>query len=98
MARLLGIVHMNPEIPRDVWNHKEEDVYGIGAVRTPEQFYEMFGIDVVAKTIEGHLCTFVHDGGKMHHLLVPNLRSDGMGIDYTGVNYKFKDPIPGGKW
>ena len=94
MARLLGIVHMNPEVPRGSWNHQEEDVYGIGAVRTPEQFYEMFGIDVVQKTIQGHLCEFVHEGGKMHKLLVPHLRSDGMGIDYTGVTYKWKDSHP----
>jgi len=43
MARLLGIVHMNPEIPTDFWNHADEDIYGIGAVRTPEKFYELFG-------------------------------------------------------
>ena len=95
MARLLGIVRMNPEIPRDSWNHKEEDIYGIGAVRTPEKFYEIFGIDVAAKTIEGHLCTFVHDGAKMHHMLVPKLRPDGIGIDYSDFTYKFKDPAPG---
>lgn len=95
MARLLGIVHMNPEIPKDFWNHEEEDIYGIGAVRTPENFFDLIGIDVKAKTIEGHLCTFVNDGAKMHKLLVPKLRSDGMGIDYSGVTYKFKDPRPG---
>ena len=94
MARLLGIVHMNPEVPRDSWNHKEEDVYGIGAVRTPEKFYEMFGIDVEKKTIEGHLCSFVHEGGRMHNMLVPKLRPDGMGIDYSDVTYRFKDPAP----
>jgi hypothetical protein len=95
MARLLGIVHMNPEVPRDTWNHKEEDIYGIGSVRTPEQFYQLIGIDVAAKTIEGHLCTFVHDSAKMHNMLVPKLRPDGMGIDYSGVSYRFKDPYPG---
>ena len=90
MARLLGIVHMNPEKPVDTWNHEEEDIYGLGAVRTPEKFYEIFGIDVVQKTVEGHLCTFVDDSGKMHKEFVPHLRPDGMGIDYSKINYRFK--------
>jgi Glycosyltransferase (GlcNAc) len=89
MTRLLGIVHMNPEKPIDSWNHLEEDVYGLGAVRTPEKFYEIFGIDVARKTIEGHLCTFV-DSGKMHKTFMTKLRSDGMGIDYSNIDYRFK--------
>jgi [Skp1-protein]-hydroxyproline N-acetylglucosaminyltransferase len=89
MTRLLGIVRMNPEKPVDTWNHEEEDVYGLGAVRTPEKFYEMFGIDVARKTIEGHLCSFVAEG-KMHKLFMPNLRPDGMGIDYSKIDYRFK--------
>lgn len=95
MARLLGIVHMNPEIDPAKWDHVEEDTYGIGKVRTCEKFYDLFGINVVKKTIEGHLCSFVA-GGKMHkqfHDL--HLRKDGMGIDYSDVNYHFKDPRPG---
>lgn len=95
MTRLLGIVHMNPEVPVEKWNHMEEDIYGIGEARKPEKFYEIFGIDVTKKTIEGHLCSFVHEGGKMHHEFTPHLRSDGMGIDYSQVNYQFKDPRPG---
>lgn len=95
MTRLLGIVHMNPEVPVENWNHTEEDVYGIGAVRKPEKFYEIFGIDVAKKTIEGHLCSFVHEGGKMHREFTPHLRPDGMGIDYSQINYQFKDPRPG---
>ena len=93
MARLLGIVHMNPEKPRDSWNHVEEDIYGIGAVRTPEKFYETFGIDVHKKEIQEHLCMFVDEGGKMHKQFTPHLRPDGMGIDYSAIDYKFKDPL-----
>lgn len=86
---------MNPETSPDTWDHSEEDVYGIGSVRTPEKFYELFGIDVVKKKTEDHLCTFVDDSAKMHKLFTPHLRSDGMGIDYTDIDYKFKDPFPG---
>ena len=95
MQRLLGIVHMNPEIPTTEWDHIEEDKYGLGGVRTPEKFYETFGIDVVKKTTEHHLCTFV-DKGAMHREFQKLLRSDGMGVDYGKITYRFKDPNPNG--
>ncbi|GAX23656.1 hypothetical protein FisN_12Hh230 [Fistulifera solaris] len=97
MARLLGIVHMNPEVDPQTWDHADEDIYGIGGVRTPEKFYETFGINVKAKKVEGHLCSFVDTGGKMHYEFSPFLRSDGMGVDYSKINYKFKDPRPNEK-
>lgn len=87
MARLLGIVHMNPETDSSKWSHEEENFYGLGTVRTPEKFYETFGIDVRKKKTVKFLCRFV-EGGKMHHLFMPNLRSDGMGIDYSKITYK----------
>ena len=101
MQRLLGIVHMNPEIDPSNWDHAEENEYGLGGVRTPEDFYETFGIDVVKKTTEGHLCKFV-DGtdwgrdkaGQMHKTFTPFLRPDGMGIDYSKIDYHFVDPVP----
>lgn len=93
MARLLGIVHMNPSVDPSTWDHKEEDIYGIGGVRTPEKFYETFGIDVLNKTTQGHLCKFVHGHqGEMHRLFTRNLRKDGMGIDYSKIDYHFVDP------
>ena len=96
MARLLGIVHMNPEVDPSRWDHVEEDIYGIGSVRTPEKFYELFGIDVVKKTTEGHLCRLVGADGeaKMHKLFTPKLRTDGMGINYDEIIYRWKDPRP----
>jgi hypothetical protein len=94
MYRLLGIVHMNPDIDRNEWDHTEEAKYGIGGARTPELFYNTFGIDVVQKRAEPHLCKFV-ESGDMHKKFSPFLRSDGMGIDYSKINYKFKDPLRG---
>lgn len=96
MTRLLGIVHMNPEKDPSTWDHTDEDFYGIGGVRTPERFYEVFGIDVVNKKTEHHLCRFV-DSGKMHNQFKKLLRKDGMGVDYGQVTYKFKDPAPNEK-
>ena len=97
MMRLLGIVHMNPEDPVDSWDHTDEDIYGIGSVRTPENFYLTFGINVVAKTVERHLCRFVDIQGRMHKAFTPYLRSDGMGIDYSKIKFRFVDPAPNEK-
>lgn len=71
--------------------HVQEDLYGLGGVRTPEQFYETFGIDVVNKQTEDHLCWFVARGG-MHNQFQPLVRPDGMGVDYDQITYKFVDP------
>jgi hypothetical protein len=92
MNRLLGVVHMNPEVDTSWWDHTEEDRYGLGGVRTPEQFYELFGINVVDKTTEGHLCLFVGTDGRMHKEFTPFLKSDGMGIDYSNIHFKWIDP------
>jgi Glycosyltransferase (GlcNAc) len=98
MKRLLGIVHMNPEVNPDKWDHTDEILYGLGGVRTPEKFYETFGINVAEKTTENHLCRFVDgDTGKMHKMFMKHLRKDGMGIDYAHITYRFTDPFPGQK-
>lgn len=87
MARLLGIVKMNPEVDPSLWSHEEEEIYGVGKVRSTEKFYETFGIDVVSKKTHKNLCGFV-ETGKMHETFMPKLRADGMGVDYNLVKYK----------
>mmetsp|Transcript_798 Transcript_798/g.1750 ORF Transcript_798/g.1750 Transcript_798/m.1750 type:complete len:665 (-) Transcript_798:112-2106(-) len=91
MQRLLGIVRMNPEVNVKEWDHTEEDRYGLGGVRTPEKFYRTFGIDVIHKKTEHHLCKFVQPG-QMHKEFMKHLRWDGMGINYNEITYQFKDP------
>jgi hypothetical protein len=71
--------------------HLQEEKYGLGGVRTPELFYDTFGIDVVHKKTEQHLCSFV-ETGKMHHEFTKFIRPDGMGIDYSKITFRFKDP------
>lgn len=92
MNRLLGIVHMNPEIDPSWWDHTEEERYGIGDVRTPEQFYGIFGIDVVNKHTEGELCLFVDTIGRMHKQFTPFLTSNGMSIDYSNIHFQWVAP------
>ena len=87
---------MNPEVDASEWDHTEEDAFGLGGVRSPEKFYELFGIDVINKTTQGHLCTFVEQG-KMHHAFSKTLRNDGMGLDYKGIDFRWKDPRPEAK-
>jgi len=96
MKRLLGIVKMNPQVQPSEWVHDEEDFFGIGKVRDPMQFYKTFGIDVVKKKTQHHLCSFVQTGN-MHRQFTRFLRSDGMGIDFSKIDYEFKDPRPGQK-
>jgi len=88
MARLLGIVRMNPEISVKKWLHSEEDRYGIGNVRTPEKFYTVVGVDVKNKATIAHLCDFV-ETGIMHKTFMKHLRTDGMGIDYEAITKPF---------
>jgi len=71
----------------------QEERYGIGSVRSPSKFFETFGIDVKNKRVEHHLCSFVQVG-TMHTEFQKHLRPDGMGIDYSKIDYKFKDPAP----
>ena len=92
MKRLLGIVNMNPEVDRSEWNHAEEERYGLGGARETSKFYELYGIDVRKKTTERHLCQFVR--GRMHNMFMKHLRKDGMGIDYSNIDFKWKDPRP----
>lgn len=92
MKRLLGIVNMNPEVPRSEWDHTDEAKYGLGGARETSKFYEVIGIDVVKKTTQRHLCQFVHN--KMHKMFMKFLRPDGMGIDYDKIDFKWVDPRP----
>jgi [Skp1-protein]-hydroxyproline N-acetylglucosaminyltransferase len=92
MKRLLGIVNMNPEVDRSEWNHAEEAKYGLGGVRETSKFYELYGIDVMKKTTQRHLCQFVQN--KMHNMFMSHLREDGMGIDYSEIDFRWEDPRP----
>jgi hypothetical protein len=89
MKRLNGIIGM-PNSPNEVFDHTEEFKYGLGKVRTIEKFFKTFGIHTETKTVEQHLCTFV--GKPMQKVFIPHLRPDGMGLDYSKIDYVFVDP------
>lgn len=90
MKRLNGIIGMNPEVDVSEWDHTDEKLYGLGSVRKSSDFYDTFGINVVEKVVQPHLCKFV-SSGRMHRQFLPYLRSNGMGLDYNKINFKYTD-------
>jgi hypothetical protein len=103
MQRLLGLIDMNPDVAQDAtvkdlvkeggYDDRESDLYGMGSVRQPQQFYHMFGIDVMKRTSAppNIVCKFV-TSGSMHRdfhgkLLRMPVHDDGMadGIDYNSL-------------
>ena len=105
MVRLNDIIHMTPSKGHPevgmYWSKLEEQKYGVGSVRTPERFFDTFGIHVESQTIEMNLCMFiaVDDPGSMHNFFVKRLREDGMGIDYNHLNgFIYKNKYPKNWW
>jgi hypothetical protein len=78
--------------------HLEEERYGLGRIRSREQFFNIFGIHPGTKTIEENLCQFVQGfptpgaWGSMHVNFKRFLRYDKMGIDYSRITYRHKTP------
>lgn len=67
----------------------EMGYYGLGSVRQTSQFFEVFGIHVKEQRVEKHLCRFV--GKPMFEMFRPTVRKNGMGVDYSKIDYKFVD-------
>ena len=76
---------MLPEVDPVTLDHREEDRYGAGSVRSLDKFFTTFVIVVHRKRRERHLCSFVQ-AGKMHRDFQKHLRPDGMGIDYKNID------------
>jgi [Skp1-protein]-hydroxyproline N-acetylglucosaminyltransferase len=87
MKRLNGIIGMGD--PEDEYSHLEEEDYGLGQIRDKEVFFGVFGIHTDTKTVEHNLCDFV--GKPMQRMFLPFLRKDGMGIDYSKIDYRYVD-------
>mmetsp|Transcript_254 Transcript_254/g.614 ORF Transcript_254/g.614 Transcript_254/m.614 type:complete len:632 (+) Transcript_254:64-1959(+) len=94
--RLVGISGTSDPAPD--YSHLEEERYGLGRIRSREQFFNTFGIHPQTKTIEDGLCSFVEgipkDGAptSMHTNFKPFLRYDKMGIDYSRIQFQHKAP------
>lgn len=88
MNRLNAIIHMAAS-PSDDWIRTDELKYGIGKVRDIQRFFDVFGINVKEQRVEGNLCRFV--GRPMQAEFIPHLRTNGMGIDYETITFRFVD-------
>jgi len=91
MKRLNGIIGMGDA--GDVFYNAEEKEYGLGKARPKEQFYKLYGIHTETKTVEDHLCSFV--GKPMQAKFKPYLRKNRMGIDFSKIDFEYKDPQAG---
>lgn len=89
MRRLNSIIGMDG-YPRDTWITTDEEKYGLGHIRQPQTFFDVFGIHTEHHRVEKHLCRFV--GKPMMDAFLPALRSNGMGLDYDKITYRFVDP------
>ena len=76
------------------WVATDAEKYGLGKVRTVEKFCDTFGIDLLERKVQKHLCKFV--GAAMTRIFTKQIRSDGMGIDYSKIDFQFKDPDENG--
>lgn len=87
MKRLNGIIGTGD--PGDVFYTAEEKDYGLGKARPKEQFYKLYGIHTETKKVEDKLCSFV--GKPMMALFKPHLRKNRMGIDFSQIDFEYKD-------
>lgn len=86
LKRATSVIGMAPDIDPASWDHSEIDRYGLGTVRSLSLFYKLFLIDTHERKAT-QLCPFVKSG-IMHREFQVNLRSDGLGIDYSSLeNY-----------
>lgn len=88
MKRLNTIIQMD-DFPPNEWFMVERKKYGLGPIRTPQKFFDTFGLHVKAHRVEMNLCKFV--GLPMMKEFSPFLRKDRMGLDYDKIHYKFVD-------
>ena len=72
---------------RSSWFSKDSKLYGLGTVRSVDQYYQLFGIHRNNQSIEDNLCMFVASRA-MNEMFLPALREDTMGIDYSHRNLR----------
>merc|ERR1711907_231637 len=93
MGAIQGMKRLNAIIgngdPGEVYYDGEEHEYGLGKVRSKEQFYKLYGIHTESKQVEDKLCTFV--GKPMQAMFKPHLRKNRMGIDFSHIDYEYRD-------
>mmetsp|Transcript_10863 Transcript_10863/g.32151 ORF Transcript_10863/g.32151 Transcript_10863/m.32151 type:complete len:691 (-) Transcript_10863:598-2670(-) len=87
ISRLMNIIGMSTDTD---WDDSEENMYGLGKVRSVAQFYTCFGVHVGERITERKLCDLVSTGA-MHKHFLRHLRNDGMGIDYREIHFRFHE-------
>eukprot|EP00633_Aureoumbra_lagunensis_P004009 CAMPEP_0197318572 /NCGR_PEP_ID=MMETSP0891-20130614/51640_1 /TAXON_ID=44058 ORGANISM="Aureoumbra lagunensis, Strain CCMP1510" /NCGR_SAMPLE_ID=MMETSP0891 /ASSEMBLY_ACC=CAM_ASM_000534 /LENGTH=530 /DNA_ID=CAMNT_0042809113 /DNA_START=154 /DNA_END=1746 /DNA_ORIENTATION=- len=83
LKRLTALIGMAPDVHD--YDRIHADLYGLGTKRNVSTFYHLFLINVFNRTAQP-LCRFVETGA-MHKEYIKALRPDGMGIDYSQINF-----------
>lgn len=68
----------------------QDDMFGIGHVRSLSKFFNSFGVHPKERITERKLCNFVSTG-RMHKIFYEHMQSDGMGINYDGIHFRFHE-------
>jgi len=69
----------------------EDNMFGIGFVRTVKQFHNAYGIHPGERVTEKNLCNYVSNG-KMHKQFHnEQMKEDGMGINYDSIYFRFSE-------
>jgi len=69
----------------------EDNMFGIGSVRTVKQFNNAFGIHPGERITERNLCNYVSTGRMHKQFHNEHLKKDGMGINYDSIHYRFNE-------
>jgi hypothetical protein len=89
-VHLSGITGILGDRKKEYYRVDAEEKYGLGHVHDKAQYCQTFGIvHPETRTVEGRPCNFASE--TMHRQFSPHLREDGMGIDYSQIDFKFKD-------
>mmetsp|Transcript_11101 Transcript_11101/g.23271 ORF Transcript_11101/g.23271 Transcript_11101/m.23271 type:complete len:770 (-) Transcript_11101:94-2403(-) len=90
--RLNVLTEMKSEDDVPSWDETDKELFGAGPVRQLKKFFSCFGVHVRQLITEQKLCDFVVSGN-LHDEFVGNMRSNGMGIDYDEINFRFHELI-----
>ena len=86
------IVKSRHRLERHLVEDERPSVFGLGSVRSASKFFSCFGIHMNERITEQRMCEFV-TSGNLHDEFTPHLRSNGMGIDYTDIKFRFHELI-----
>lgn len=90
LKRMHGILGMEIENDEQEYKNDPNELFSTGKARDLVKFWNSFGVHVRERITERKLCNFVSTG-QMHKLFHEHLKPDGMGLDYSQINFRFHE-------